>query len=180
MFGGTVWGVPSDRSTDDTGRDQFRAERAHGIARQLETDHTTTMPSHLSGYTHRRETMEQEPVTAETPPATDVLTALEDGDCRAILRALEEPRTASELTDCCDIPQSTLYRKLDLLSDASLVEERLEVRTDGRHSRRYALDFEAVSLSLTDDRRLEVDIDRGESSPEERLSTLWTEVREET
>jgi len=124
--------------------------------------------------------MEREPVTPETPPATDVLAALEDDDCRAILRALEEPLTASELTERCEIPQSTLYRKLDLLSDASLVEEQLEVRTDGRHSRCYALDFEEISLSLTEDRRLAVDIERGETSPEERLSTLWTEVREET
>lgn len=124
--------------------------------------------------------MERDPVTPETPTVTNVLAALEDQDCRAILQELEEPKTARELTDACDIPQSTLYRKLDLLSDASLVEEKLEVRTDGRHSRRYALDFEEVSLSLRDDRTFEVDIDRREAAPEERLSTLWTEVREET
>lgn len=124
--------------------------------------------------------MERNSLSPETPALQDVLDALEDQDCRNILRLLEEPLTVNELTERCEIPQSTMYRKLDLLSDASLVEERLEVRADGRHTRRYAVNFDEVRLSLTDDRSLDVEITRERPAPEERLSELWSEVRKET
>jgi predicted transcriptional regulator len=124
--------------------------------------------------------MERKPVSAEGPSLQDVLNALDDQDCRNILRLLEEPLTVNELTERCEIPQSTMYRKLDLLSDASLVEEKLDVRPDGRHTRRYVVNFDEVRLSLTEDRSLDVEISRDRSRPEERLSALWSEVRKET
>ncbi|MEF8801145.1 MAG: helix-turn-helix domain-containing protein [Halolamina sp.] len=124
--------------------------------------------------------MERKRISPEAPALQDVLDALDDQDCRTILRLLEEPLTVNELTERCDIPQSTMYRKLDLLSDASLVEEKLEVRPDGRHTRRYVVNFDEVRLSLTEDRSLDVEISREHSRPEERLSALWSEVRKET
>ncbi|MEF8827037.1 MAG: helix-turn-helix domain-containing protein [Halapricum sp.] len=124
--------------------------------------------------------MERKRISPEAPALQDVLDALDDQDCRTILRLLEEPLTVNELTERCDIPQSTMYRKLDLLSDASLVEEKLEVRPDGRHTRRYVVNFDEVRLSLTEDRSLDVEISRERSRPEERLSALWSEVRKET
>lgn len=127
-----------------------------------------------------RETMERKTVSPEAPALQDVLDALDDPDCRTILGLLEEPLTVNELTERCEIPQSTMYRKLDLLSDASLVEEKLEVRPDGRHTRRYAVNFDEVRLSLNEDRSLDVEISRERTRPEERLSELWSEVRKET
>lgn len=140
------------------------------------------MTGHLPHTANRAETgtMKRKPIRPEGPALQDVLDALDDEDCRTILRLLEEPLTVNELTERCEIPQSTMYRKLDLLSDASLVEEQLEVRADGRHTRRYAVNFDEVRLSLTDERALDIDISRERSSPDERLSELWTEVRKET
>lgn len=117
---------------------------------------------------------------ANAPNLQSVLDALDDPDCRAIVRQLDEPMTASELSDATDVPLSTVYRKLDLLSEASLVAELTEVRSDGHHTTRYGVAFEEVSFELGDDRDLSVAIERPPESTEERLADMWSEVRKET
>jgi DNA-binding transcriptional ArsR family regulator len=125
--------------------------------------------------------MVRDPVGMEDAPDLQaVLDALDDPDCRAIVKALDEPVTASELSDATEIPLSTVYRKLDLLSEASLLRELTEVRGDGHHTTRYDLDFEAVSLALTDDREFNVAVSRPARSADERLADMWSEVRKET
>jgi DNA-binding transcriptional ArsR family regulator len=125
--------------------------------------------------------MVRDPVGAEnTPDLQAVLDALDDPDCRAIVKRLDEPMTASELSDAADIPLSTVYRKLDMLSDASLVDELTEVRSDGHHTARYHRDFDSVSVSVTDDREFEVSVSRPARTAERRLADLWSEVRKET
>lgn len=124
--------------------------------------------------------MVRAPFGPEEPDVEPVLSALDDRDCRDILSALDRPATAAELSERCDIPRSTTYRKLELLSDASLVDERVEVRSDGHHTTRYVVDFETVHVSLDDDRQLAVAVERPERSPEERVAALWEEVRKGT
>lgn len=128
-----------------------------------------------------RVTMVRDPSRRETTPeAEDVLDALGDDAAKRIIVALEEPKTASELSEECDIPLSTTYRKLELLTDADLLEESTEIRRDGQHTTRYALAFDEVSVRLTDDRDLTVEITRPERDADERLAELWSSVREET
>lgn len=114
------------------------------------------------------------------PPIEAVLDALDDPACRTIVRELNRPKTASELSEECDIPLSTTYRKLDLLTEASLLEEQTEIRGDGHHTTRYVLDVEAVELTLDDSREFEVEIVRPPRTAEERLAHLWSEVQKET
>ncbi len=109
-----------------------------------------------------------------------ILEALDDADARAIIRALEEPMTASELSDACDIPLSTTYRKLDLLTDAALLQEGTQIRADGHHATTYEVAFDAVRIHLTEDHELDVQVERREKTPDERLADLWSEVRRET
>lgn len=116
----------------------------------------------------------------DDPSLQSVLDALDDEDCRAIIERLDEPMTASEVSDACDIPTSTTYRKLDLLTEASLLEEGTEIRTDGHHATRYNVAFEAVTFELDDDRRLDVSISRPPRTADERLASIWQEVRKET
>lgn len=118
--------------------------------------------------------------TADAPDPQVVLDALDDPDCRAIVRQLDAPMTASEISDATDVPLSTVYRKLDLLTEASLLRELTEVRSDGHHTTRYERDFEEVSLSLTDDGEFDVAVSRPARSAEERLADMWSEVRKET
>lgn len=88
--------------------------------------------------------------------------------------------TAHELSDACDIPLSTMYRKLDQLSEATLLTELTEVRSDGRHTTRYSIDFEEVRVGLDEDNEFTVSIDRPPQSADEHLAYMWSEVREET
>lgn len=116
----------------------------------------------------------------DDPAVGDVLDALADPDCRTIVERLEEPMTAQEISEECDIPLSTTYRKLERLTEAGLLDERTEIRRDGHHATLYVPGFEAVEFSLDEDRRLEVEVSRPARSADERLARLWSEVRRET
>lgn len=116
----------------------------------------------------------------EPPELQAVVDALDDPDCRTIIRELEDPMTAQEIADATDIPLSTTYRKLDLLSGASLLEEGTEIRADGHHTTIYGVAFEAVRVALNEQRDFEVSISRPPLSPDEQLTQLWSEVRKET
>ncbi len=116
----------------------------------------------------------------KTPELTTVLNALDDEDCRAIVSVLVEPMTASEISEESGVPLSTTYRKLELLTDSSLLYEGVEVRSDGQHASRYAVDFEEVVIALDETREFEVDVAGRARSPDQRLENLWSEVRKET
>ncbi|MFB6156490.1 MAG: helix-turn-helix domain-containing protein [Haloferacaceae archaeon] len=125
--------------------------------------------------------MVRDPLRGEdTPDLQTVLDALDDTDCRTIIRHLDEPMTASEVSEECDIPMSTTYRKLDLLSEASLLAEGTQVRPDGHHATQYRVAFEEVAVGLDESRELTVSISRPARTADERLASLWGEVRKET
>lgn len=65
------------------------------------------------------------------------LSVLADETALAVLSALDEPMTASEVTEACDVGTSTAYRKLETLVEAGLCEERITVRSDGCRVSRY-------------------------------------------
>jgi DNA-binding transcriptional ArsR family regulator len=132
--------------------------------------------------------MVRDPSRDPEPPSVDeVLDALADDAARRIVAALTEPKTASELSEECDIPLSTTYRKLEKLTDASLLSESTDIRRDGQHTTRYAVSFDAVTVSVDDDaenaedrREFGVEFSRPERTRDERLADLWSELREET
>lgn len=91
------------------------------------------------------------PTTDETIDAGAVLAALDDDACRAILEAAsEEAMTATELSERCDIPMSTAYRKVEKLTEAELVEERVRINTTGKHATEYRKNFDDVRVSIGD------------------------------
>lgn len=124
--------------------------------------------------------MVRDSLADDDPELEPLLDALHDEDCRKIVAVLSEPMTADEVADTTEIPLSTTYRKLDKLTEASLVEEGVEIRPDGQHASRYVVAFEEVSFALAEDNEFEVDISRTPRSADERLAELWSEVRKET
>lgn len=114
------------------------------------------------------------------PDLQSVLDALDDPNCRKIVQDIDGAMTANEVSDATDIPLSTTYRKLDLLTEASILDERTEIRSDGHHTTKYVLAFEAVEIGLTEDRKFDVSISRPAQSADEQLAQLWNEVRKET
>ncbi|MWV64168.1 helix-turn-helix domain-containing protein [Halorubrum sp. JWXQ-INN 858] len=127
--------------------------------------------------------MVRDPSHDEEPPSpAEVLDALADDAAQRFIAALSEPKTASELSEECDVPLSTTYRKLEKLTDASLLSESTEIRRDGQHTTRYAVAFDSVTVSVDDGgaRGIAIEFTRSDRTRDERLAELWTELREET
>jgi len=112
----------------------------------------------------------------------DVLSSLGDEPTRRIIETLSEPMTANELSEACDIPLSTMYRKLDALTEASLITEITQIRSGGQHTTRYELDFTEIAVLFSDDHTLQAQVNRPsrESTADQRLEELWAQIREET
>ncbi|WP_254839770.1 winged helix-turn-helix domain-containing protein [Natronomonas marina] len=97
--------------------------------------------------------------TSEPVDTMAALDALEDPDCRALLEATTgEALTAHELIEACDVPRSTTYRKVERLVAAGLLEERVRIRSDGKHASEYRRAFENVVVSLSASDGIEVGI----------------------
>jgi predicted transcriptional regulator len=119
-------------------------------------------------------------VDGGSPDLKTVLDALHDDDCRTIVSHLTEPMTADTIAERTGIPLSTTYRKIDKLTDAGLVAEGVEIRSDGQHASQYMVAFEEVNIELTDEMTFEVDTAAQSRTANERLAELWSAVREET
>ena len=115
----------------------------------------------------------------DTPSLQDVLNALDDADCRAILSETTKPMTANELIDACDIPKSTLYRKLDRLSTASLVREQDKINPEGGRITLYERDFDDVIISMDEEDNFSVTVDRPPRKADERLADIWSKMGDE-
>jgi len=105
--------------------------------------------------------------SGNSPPMEPLLNALGTESNREILSALEEPMTAAELVQKCDIPTSTMYRKLDMLSRVGLVKEHLAVDSRSGRCSSYERNVERISVSVGDDGGLTVRVERPNGSPDE-------------
>jgi Fe2+ or Zn2+ uptake regulation protein len=124
--------------------------------------------------------MVRDSASSEDPPSLQaVLDALDDGDCRTILRETAEPMTATELIDACDIPKSTVYRKLELLSEASLVREQDTINPGGGRTTTYQRDFDDVMISMNEDDGFSVTVERPPWNADERLADIWSKMGDE-
>lgn len=109
----------------------------------------------------------------DAPAFECVISALDDGACREIIAALEEPMTVRDIAEATDRPLSTTYRKLDCLTEAGLVEETTGVR-QGRHRKsRYVANLDRISIGLDEDNELQVDVDHASNLG------LWADVQQE-
>lgn len=80
-----------------------------------------------------------------------VFESLDDRYCRQVLEAIStEPMTGPELAEACDIPTSTVYRKLDVLADSPLVEQRIRFDTDSKPATEYRCRFDVLRVGFDD------------------------------
>jgi response regulator of citrate/malate metabolism len=106
------------------------------------------------------------PEHAGIEQSTDVdedalLTALQDEDCQAIVEAVEdEALSATELAETCSLPTSTTYRKLDMLTDAALLDERIRLSSSGAHEREYVASHVDLTISVESGATVDVQIER--------------------
>lgn len=102
----------------------------------------------------------------DEPDPEIVLESLADDVSLDILEATSGASlSATEISSRCDIPLSTTYRKLERLTDARLVEERIRISTTGQHAAEYRKSFDDVSVTVTESGRPEVEVGRSEQPP---------------
>jgi hypothetical protein len=95
----------------------------------------------------------------------ELLEVLEDEDCRSILTATsEDALSAGELSDACQLPLSTTYRKLELLDDVDALAEHTRVRPSGKHTSEYRRLIDSVVVSL--DRNGHTELQVSERNPD--------------
>lgn len=93
-----------------------------------------------------------------------LLEALDDGACRAILGATgEDAYSAAELSEICDIPLSTAYRKLELLEDTGLVREGIRIRRSGKHTSEYRRAVDEIHVTVGDECGVELTLGQTEA-----------------
>ena len=134
----------------------------------------------LSPLTYSETRMKSGPPGARDEPDREtVLAALKDGDCRAIIESLTEPRTAREISETCDIPLSTTYRKVNKLTEAGLLDERIDIKAGGKHTNQYRVAFDHVDIFLTEEGELALEMPVDEQSAEDKLDSAWRVIRQE-
>lgn len=106
------------------------------------------------------------------------LKALEDSDCRQILKMISSPMSATEISEDIGVSESTTYRKLELLSEASLIEEDHSIKPGGGRITYYKRACEEVHISIDAD-GFKISIDRPKQTTDERLADIWGEMGDE-
>jgi DNA-binding transcriptional ArsR family regulator len=105
----------------------------------------------------------------------DVLDTIGDRHARTVLAAISrEPRSAKELAEVCDLSLPTIYRRLELLEEHDLVDERTTVAEDGNHYNIYECNFDSTVIQLEDE-EYKVRIYRRENLPD-RFTQLWDDL----
>ena len=86
---------------------------------------------------------------SEDPALGELLDLLSDEYARDILAAAsEKPMSAKELAEQCDMSEPTVYRRITLLREHDLVEERTKIETGGNDYGLYATTLSGFSLRL--------------------------------
>ena len=90
-----------------------------------------------------------------------LLDALSEETNRTILSALDEPTSVAELVEECDIPMSTVYRRLGALNEMDLVTEHVAIDADKGRYRLYERNVSRVTITVDGAGRLRTRIERG-------------------
>jgi Transcriptional regulators len=80
-----------------------------------------------------------------------VLSLLSDDHARDILAATREgPAPAREIADQLNLSRATVYRRLNRLEKAGLVDSSLALHSEGHHRKQFRATVDGVSLALGD------------------------------
>lgn len=105
-----------------------------------------------------RETIERLTAEDADPLDTPVLDALGDAEARRCCAALvDEALSAQELAEATELSLSTVYRRLNALKQAGLVESRTAADVDGNHYQTFATVDTRIEVEVSDGVRVRVD-----------------------
>jgi predicted transcriptional regulator len=107
-----------------------------------------SLPSHPRTGTTSRRSSGSEP----TVDAGEFLSLLGDEYTREILTTLgDQSLPAREIVDRSSVSRPTVYRRLDRLEEAGLVETTMSLHPDGHHRKEFRIVVERVELRPGDD-----------------------------
>ena len=94
--------------------------------------------------------------TEQTEPsemdAEELLTLLGDSYTQRVLAALgDDALTGREIIERSDISKATVYRRLDELQDAGIVDSSLRLDPNGHHCEQYHVVADSLTVSLEAD-----------------------------
>lgn len=119
--------------------------------------------------------MTERSVSEESDLAT-VVDLLDDEHVRSILAATSaEPLSASELSECCDVSPSSIYRRVERLTEADLLDDRTRPRSDGHHETVYVAALDRFELRVSDG-DLEWTVERRRRDVADELTRMWGEL----
>jgi DNA-binding transcriptional ArsR family regulator len=91
------------------------------------------------------------PDTTVPADATELLSVVGDEHTRAVLRAVcDEALPAREITDRVDASRATVYRRLNRLEEAGLVETSTTYDVDGHHRTQFRLAVDSLRFEFDD------------------------------
>lgn len=95
-------------------------------------------------------TREPRPTRGDRSPSLgNVFDVLADERCRTIIAAVADAElTAKEIAESCDIPLSTVYRKVDGLETAGLVDAFLRIDRFGNHCQVYSCSARELQVQI--------------------------------
>ncbi|MFC6974133.1 ArsR/SmtB family transcription factor [Halomicroarcula sp. GCM10025709] len=110
---------------------------------------------------------------AEDTDLSTVVSLLDDEHARSILvETSEEPLSAAELSERCDVSVSSIYRRLDRLEAANLLDEQTRPRRDGHHDTVYASLLGRFELTIQDG-SVEWTVEETDTDVADELTRLW-------
>jgi DNA-binding transcriptional ArsR family regulator len=109
---------------------------------------------------------------ADDGAAKDVVDLVGDDYAWQILaETREEDRSAETLSETCDADPSTIYRRIERLEEAELLEAEQQLDPGGHHYKTYRANLDAIHVHLDED-GFTVEIDRREP-PADRFTRLY-------
>ncbi|MFB6227209.1 MAG: ArsR/SmtB family transcription factor [Halobacteriales archaeon] len=81
-----------------------------------------------------------------------ILSLMSDDYARRILDALgAQSLSARELIDRIDASRATVYRRLDKLEEAGIVESTMDIHPEGHHRKQFRVTVDRVNLAFEPD-----------------------------
>ena len=109
------------------------------------------------------------------PSPADLFALLDDEYSRAILtKTSERPMSAQTLSTECDASLPTIYRRLNDLEEADMVEKRTRPDPNGNHRAVYEAAVERVEIDIVDG-ALDVDVSGRDAA--DQFTQVWEDMR---
>lgn len=103
----------------------------------------------------------------------EIVDVLGDEYSRTILTsARSEPQSVDDLSDACSADPSTVYRRVEQLEEAGLLQEQQELDPNGHHYKVYVTTLREVHV-LVEEHGLDVEVKREEETAADRFTRLY-------